>query len=111
VADPVPEPDSPLATAMKRAIAAHPILRDQKKLFVKETAGVVRVEGLVFTQDMLRQLQELVARVPGASAVRIAVDAEVKPPRDRATVGRIPTVSQGPSSVDRNYSIKRPRRA
>jgi hypothetical protein len=103
-------PRHPIAASLTRAIRAHPILRDQKKLVVKEAHGTVRLEGAVFTQDMLRQLHELVARVPGAEAVRILVEAEVKAPQPRAIVGRVPEVSPGPSNVDRAYSVRRPPR-
>jgi hypothetical protein len=107
-------PGNPLADALRRAIAAHPILRDQKKLVVVTpggaAGGAVRLEGSVFTRDMLRQLTELVARLPGGEHVRLAVDTDVRPPQDRKTVGKVPVPSQGPSSVDRGYSVRHVRR-
>jgi hypothetical protein len=110
---PVPAETSPLAELLIRAIKANPVLRDQKKLVVKTVGGRVRVEGLVFTQDHYRQVLELVAKVPGGDQITVLVEPEVKPPQPRTTVGRIPFVSPGPSSVDRGYStrhVRKPRR-
>jgi BON domain len=105
--DPAPTPsaENPLAERLRRAIQAHPVLRDQKKLRVEVRDGVVALEGHVFTRDMRRQLDELLWRLPGSEEVRVRVEAEISPPRpDRETEGKVPTVSPGPSNVDRGYS-------
>jgi hypothetical protein len=113
VPDPAPSTGSAFADLVLRAIKANPVLRDQKKLVVKSVGGRVRLEGQVFTQDHYRQLLELVAKVPGGESITVMVEPEVKPPQPRTTVGRIPLVSPGPSSVNRNFSVqhvKKPRR-
>jgi hypothetical protein len=101
-----PEPENPLAALLKRAIKAHPVLRDEKKLKVVANAGSVRLEGSVFTRDSLRQLLDLVARVPGGQNIPVLVEAEVKPPQPRKIVGRVPVVSPGPPSTDPRYSVR-----
>ncbi len=103
---PIPE----IAERLQRAIRANPVLRDQKKLVVRTVSGRVRVEGQVFTRDHYRQLLDLVAKIPGGESVTVTVESEVKPPQPRGTVGRIPLVSPGPSSVDRDYSTRHVRK-
>jgi hypothetical protein len=104
-------PRPPVADALERAIRAHPVLRDQKKLKIVPAGSGVRLEGQVFTLDMLRQVTELVARLPDADEVRLAVEAEIQPPKARDITGRVPRVSPGPSNVDREFSTGHLKRA
>jgi hypothetical protein len=99
-----PSPPDPLAERLQRAIRAHPVLRDQKKLQVVAFGGRVRLEGQVFTLDMRRQVDDLLARLPGGDEVQVEVAAEIAPPGRRPTTGNVPPVSPGPSPVDRAYS-------
>ena len=105
-ANPPASPTSPLLGLVQRAIKAHPVLRDEKKLQIKSVGPIVRLEGSVFTRDALRQLLDLVARLPGNENVRLDVATDVKPPQPRAIVGRVPVASEGPPSTDAVYSIR-----
>ena len=105
-----PEPTNPLAEKIKRAIAAHPILRDQKKLEVVTKGRRVHVQGVVFTRHMHRQLVELLQRIPGAENIAFTADPEIGAPQKRELEGRVPGVSQGPSPSNPRFSIERKRR-
>jgi len=95
-----------LADRLRAAFAAHPVLGNQKKLRVGVFQGLVRVEGHVFTRDMLRQVDQVVARVAPGEGVRIHVDSEVRPPRPREIRGRVPETSPGGVNVDPSYSVR-----
>ena len=95
-----------LVERLRAAFAAHPILKSQKKLTVSAGQGVARVEGFVFTLDMLRQVEETVARVAGDLPVRVAVDSEVRPPRARRVHGRVPETAPGGVNMDPTYSVR-----
>lgn len=104
---------NPLADRLERAIRAHPVLRDQKKLHVSAEHGFVRVHGVVFTRDMYRQVLELIDRVAGSERVQVEVEPEIRAPEAPRPEGDVPKVSEGPSNVDRSYSVghlDRPRR-
>jgi hypothetical protein len=112
-APPDPVEAHPLARRIRRAIQAHPVLRDEKKLVVTVKQGTARVEGTVFTRNMHRQLAELVAQVAGDEPVDFAATPQIQAPQDRALEGRVPPVSEGPSSVKRDFSVghlRRPKR-
>jgi hypothetical protein len=103
MSDTTPEPA--LATRLKTALKAHPVLRDEKKLKVVVVQGAVRLEGSVFTRDTHRQLLELLARLPAGNEVAVLVEAEVAAPRgDRTLVGQVPPVSRGAGGTKGNYS-------
>jgi len=95
----------PLASRLQRAFQAHPVLNGQKKLKVEVELGRAKVTGAVYTQDMLRQVNDIVARVAGEDDVIVAVEAEVRPVQDRQLEGRVPPVSPGAGSTKRNFSI------
>jgi hypothetical protein len=107
---PDPVEQHPLARRLRRAIQAHPILRDEKKLVVTVQDGKARLEGTVFTLRMHLQLAELVERVAAGEAVDFAVTPQIKPPQERTLEGRVPSVSPGPSSVKRDFSVGHLRR-
>jgi hypothetical protein len=99
-------PEPPLATRLKAAIRAHPVLRDEKKLKVVVQNGVVRLEGSVFTRDTQRQLLEMMGRLPGGGEVAVLVEPEVAPPDPtRTLVGQVPSVSKGAGSTKTSYSV------
>ena len=98
--------DPDLVERLRTAFAAHPILKGQKKLKVSGGRGVVRVEGTVFTRDMLRQVDETVLRVAHGEDVRIAVSSEVRAPRARKVHGQVPETSPGGVSMNPTYSTK-----
>ena len=95
----------PIASQLKRAFAAHPVLKLQKKLAVVVEMGRAKVEGSVYTQDMLRQVREIVARVSPGDDVIWAVEADVLPVQDRRLTGRVPEVSGGAGATKRNFSV------
>ena len=95
----------PLASRLRRAFQAHPVLKGQQKLKVEVELGRAKVTGAVYTQDMLRQVNDIVARVAGDEDVIVAVEAEVRPAQDRQLEGRVPTVSPGAGATKRNFSI------
>jgi len=98
-------PEHPLATRLKAALKAHPVLRDEKKLKVVVVGGSVRLEGTVFTRDTQRQLLELMGRLPGGDEIAVLVEPEVAPPRgDRNLVGQVPPVSPGAGGTKNTYS-------
>jgi hypothetical protein len=99
-----------LLERVKAAIAAHPILRDEKKLSVTTVGGRVRVEGTVFTRDTHRQLVELVASLPGSEGVTVLAQPEIVAPQPRALEGKVPPVSPGAGSAAWNYSVAHLRR-
>lgn len=102
---------NPLAAKVARAIQAHPVLRDQKKLVVKVEGRTVRLEGTVFTRDMFRQLAELVARIPGSEAIAFDVEPEIQAPQRRELEGRVPGVAQDEHPSKPSYSTEHlPRR-
>lgn len=101
-ADPVAS--HPIAAQLRRAFAAHPMLKDQKKLHVGVELGRAKVFGSVYTQNMLRQVEEIVARLGGADTL-LAVEADVRPVQGRTLEGRVPPVSPGVGSAKRNYSV------
>ncbi|MFM8978940.1 MAG: BON domain-containing protein [Planctomycetia bacterium] len=106
MADTPASPEHPLAARLKAAIKAHPVLRDEKKLQVKVVHGVVRLEGTVFTRDTLRQLLEMMGRLPGGNDVAVVVEPEVAPPDPtRRLEGKVPTPSQGGGGTKVNYSV------
>ncbi len=102
-----PEPTNPLAEKIRRAIAAHPILRGQKKLEVVIRGRRVHVQGVVFTRHMHRQLVELLRRIPGAEQIAFTADPEIQAPQKRDLEGRVPGVSQGPSPSNPRFSVER----
>ena len=104
-----PEPSHPLADKIRRAIKAHPVLRDQKKLEVNVRGRRVHVDGTVFTIDMYRQLVEMLVLIPGHEELVFSVEPEIKPPENRELEGRVPGVSQGPLPSDPFYSSPRMR--
>ena len=65
----------PLASRLRRAFQAHPVLKGQQKLKVEVELGRAKVTGAVYTQDMLRQVNDIVARVAGDEDVIVAVEA------------------------------------
>ena len=95
-----------LVERLRAAFAAHPILKGQKKLVVVAGQGVARVQGLVFTRDMVRQVEETVEQVAGDQPVRVAIDSEVRPPRARPVHGRVPEISPGGVNMDPTYSVR-----
>ena len=95
---------NPLAAKLSRAIQAHPVLRDQKKLKVVSDERSVRLEGTVFTRDMYRQLVRLLAQLPGSEAISFDVEPEIQAPQGHELEGKVPGVSQGPLPSARNYS-------
>ena len=97
----------PLADRIRRAIEAHPILRDEKKLVVSVDGGRASVDGSVFTISMYNQLVELVSRIAGDQDVSFDVVPQIQPPQNRKLEGRVPGVSEGPSPIKRDYSINR----
>ncbi len=105
--DTTDEPSHPLADKIRRAIQAHPVLRDQKKLEVVVAGRRVRVQGQVFTRDMHRQLVDLLVRIPGADEVLFSVEPEIKPPQGHELEGRVPGISRGPLPSDPYYSTTR----
>ena len=109
MAEPAPADDpvalNPLALRLRTAFTAHPVLKQQKKLVVEVELGRPKVAGSVYTQNMLRQVEEIVARLAGDQDVILAVEAEVKPVQDRSLEGRVPPVSPGAGSTRRNFSV------
>lgn len=103
------QPAHPLLEKIKRAVAAHPILRDEKKLELGMRGRRVEVGGTVFTRDMHRQLVELLARIPGAEEIVFTCDPQIAAPENRTLEGRVPGVSSGPSPSDPWYSVRRKR--
>lgn len=101
------QPTHPLLEKIKRAIAAHPILRDEKKLELGMRGRRVEVGGTVFTIDMHRQLVELLARVPGAEEIVFTCKPQIAIPEVRKLEGRVPDASDGPPPSDRWYSVRR----
>ncbi len=97
---------SPLAQRVRRAIQAHPILRDQKKLKVTLKGRRVGLEGTVFTRAMHRSLVELISRIEGAEEINFAVDPEIAAPGGRPLEGKVPSPSAGPLPSERNFSTK-----
>ncbi len=106
VAQSDPVESHPLALRLRQAVAAHPVLRDEKKLVITVSNGKARLEGTVFTRFMHRQLAELVERVAGSEPVEFAVQPQIEAPQARALEGRVPVVPEHPSSVERVYSVK-----
>ncbi len=107
--DPAASPDDPvanhpLASRLRRAFQAHPVLKGQQRLVVEVEFGRAKVTGAVYTQDMLRQVREIVARLAEGDDVIVAVEAEVRPVQDRTLEGRVPLVSPGAGSTKRNFS-------
>lgn len=98
-------PEPQLATRLRSAIKAHPVLRDEKKLAVKVVNGAVRLEGSVFTRDTMRQLVDLVGRLPAGNEVTLLVATDVSPPQPRTLAGQVPPVSPGAGGTKRNYSV------
>jgi hypothetical protein len=107
------EPDTPVSLRVKRAIAAHPVLKSEKKLQVRVVSGRTRVEGTVFTRDMHKQLVDLVTSLPGSEDVTVLAQPEIAPPQPRVLEGKIPPVSPGAGSASPDYSVshlkKKPR--
>ena len=95
-----------LVERLRAAFAAHPILKGQKKLTVSAGQGVARVEGSVFTRDMLRQVQETVDQVAEDRPVRVSIESEVRAPRARRVHGRVPETSPGGMNMDPTYSVR-----
>ena len=102
-------PTHPLLERIKRAIAAHPILRDEKKLELGMKGRRVEVGGTVFTIDMYRQLIELMGRIPGTEDVLFTCEPQIAAPEQRSLEGRVPGVSGGPLPSDPFYSVRRKR--
>ncbi len=103
------EPTHPLLERIRHAIAAHPILRDEKKLEIKMKGRRVEVGGSVFTRDMHRQLIELLSRIPGSEDALFTCEAQIAAPERRALEGRVPSVPDAPTPSDPFYSVRRKR--
>ncbi len=101
------QPTHPLLEKIQRAVAAHPILRDEKKLELGMRGRRVEVGGTVFTIDMHRQLVELLALIPGADEIVFSCKPQIAVPEVRELEGRVPGVSSGPAPSDPWYSIRR----
>lgn len=103
--------EHPLLERVQRAIAAHPILRDEKKLEVRMKGRRVEVGGSVFTRDMHRQLVELLSRIPGAEELLFTCEPQIAAPERRTLEGRVPNVTDAPTPSDPFYSVRRKRDA
>ena len=101
--DPVEQ--HPVAHRIRRAIQAHPILRDEKKLEVGVEDGNAHVSGSVFTINMYDQLVELVNRAAEGAFVVFTAEPQIKPPAGHKLVGRVPPVYQGPAGPRPDYSV------
>lgn len=102
----------PLAARVQRAIKAHPILRDQKKLKLEVKDGRAQLTGTVFTRDMFRQLIETLNLIEGAGDIGFDVEPEIQPvDASKRLEGKVPPVSDGPLPSLREFSVKHlPRR-
>jgi hypothetical protein len=67
--------------------------------------GRAKITGSVYTQNMLKQVHEIAARLAGGQDVILAVEAEVLPVQGRSLEGRVPPVSPGAGSTKRNFSV------
>lgn len=101
-----PKASNPLADTIRRAVTAHPVLKDQfKTLDISVKDGRVHLTGTVFTRDMHRQLVELLVRIPGAEEIRFDVDPEIRAPMERkGWEGRVPNDGNVYAPSDPRYS-------
>ena len=103
---PDPVDTHPVASKLKRAIAAHPILRDEKKLELTVEDGRAKLAGTVFTLAMHDQLIDLVRRaLDDDDTIFFETEPQIQPPQARTLEGKVPRVSPGDGMTKRDFSV------